>query len=140
MSIYGTLWEMRFPIDGGSGFAHPNDDRFAIPITEEAGRMFVDVCAQCVPGHIDYTGPAWEWLPPIVDEGEEAMRAVFIVCDGITTKGSERCGQEYVNPLLVLTGRQYQQIPWQELWDRIAEAVAEHTKAGREPTITRLPL
>jgi hypothetical protein len=45
------------------------------------------------------------------------------VCSPHTTKGTERCGQEYVNPLLTLKGEEYARIGWEDLWGRISKAV-----------------
>lgn len=52
------------------------------------------------------------------------LRAVFIV-DQLTTKGTERNGQEYVNPVLVLTGAEYEALSFGDLLQRIEESVAE---------------
>ncbi|MEE8583651.1 MAG: hypothetical protein V3T83_02245, partial [Acidobacteriota bacterium] len=38
-------------------------------------------------------------------------------------KGTERSGQEYRNPLLVLTGKEYAAISFVELHDRICDAL-----------------
>lgn len=52
------------------------------------------------------------------------LRAVFI-CDDLTKKGTERNGQEYVNPVLVLTGAEYHALSFGDLLERIESAVAE---------------
>jgi hypothetical protein len=51
-------------------------------------------------------------------------RAVFL-CDDLTTKGTARNGQEYVNPVLVLTWPEYEAATFSDLLDRITESVAE---------------
>lgn len=66
-------------------------------------KEFVDILVQAVPAHIDYVGPQWAFLPPPVDPNGTLVRAVFFVEAG-DDKGTERCGQEYVRPLLMLTG------------------------------------
>lgn len=102
MSIYGTLWHLNFP--------DPSD-------LEPFG---VTVYAQAVPAHIDYDGEGWEFLPPPVpDTGEAYNFRAVVLCAPWTTKGTARNGQEYVNPLLTLTGAEYRAATWIELHDRI---------------------
>jgi hypothetical protein len=72
--------------------------------------------------HIDYVGPAWEFLPAPVDPDGSVMRAVFIVEAG-DDKGTPQCRQEYVWPLLVLTGKEYDEIRFSELISRLEEAL-----------------
>lgn len=112
MSIYATLWHLYFPRDGD--WADDLDD-------------LVELYAQAVPPHIDYTGPIWDWLPPPVPDTDDlevvpTPRAVFIVGPN-TSKGTARNGQEYVNPLLVLTGEEYERIRWVDLLKRIQQAL-----------------
>lgn len=103
MSIYATLWELQVK--------HPATDEW------------VELYAQAVPAHVDYTGPAWDaWLPPPVDPDGDVFRAVFICQEGATTKGTPRCGQEYVAPLLVFTGAEYQALGIDTLLERIEQA------------------
>ena len=40
-----------------------------------------------------------------------------------TEKGTARNGQEYVEPLLVLTGDEYAAMPFQDLHDRLCDAL-----------------
>lgn len=119
MSIYATQWSLRFPRFG--------DDY--------GGCEWVEVVAQGVPGHIGTPTPEFgyedgdpygEFLPPPVEvdaEGDsEFMRAVVLVIRG-TEKGTARSGQEYVNPLLVLSGRDYGAISFVDLHERICDAL-----------------
>jgi hypothetical protein len=119
MSIYATLWKLKFPKHG--------DDHF--------GCEWIEVIAQGVPPHIGSptlgygyeTGdPYGEFLPPpiIIDEdGEgEYMRAVVFVTAG-TPKGTARSPQEYVHPLIVLTGEEYATITFDALYTRICDAL-----------------
>lgn len=108
MSIYGTSWSLQFPRDGE--YATYEDD-------------WVEVFCQVVPGHIDYTGPDWEWLPPPSGDAN-VPRAVAIVSE-YTEKGTERCGQEYVEPLLLLTWQEYQEARWSYLHQRICEELVK---------------
>jgi hypothetical protein len=91
------------------------------------GCEWIRVTAQGVPARIgtatrrfDYEGsdPYAEFLPPAVEvnvEGNsEFMRAVVIVTEE-TKKGTARSPQEYVNPLLVLSGQEYASISFAEL-------------------------
>jgi hypothetical protein len=119
MSIYATLWSLKFPKDG--------DDYFGCEWTE--------VIAQGVPAHIGSPTPGCgyedgdpyaEFLPPALQTDEngehEFMRAVVIVQEG-APKGTARSGQEYTSPLLVLTGEEYAALSFQALYERICEAL-----------------
>jgi hypothetical protein len=118
MSIYATLWTLHFPREG--------DDYY--------GCEWIEVSAQAVPGHVgtptegfgyESGDPFADFLPPAItleDEDDARLRAVFIVT-GETTKGTPRCGQEYVDPLLVLTGDEYAEIRFAELHQRICAAL-----------------
>lgn len=119
MSIYATLWRLRFPNDG--------DDYF--------GCDWVEVVAQGVPAHIGSPTPGCGYedgdpyaafLPPALltdeDGGHEYMRAVVIVRAG-TPKGTARSGQEYTSMLLVLTGQDYAGTSFEALHERICAAL-----------------
>lgn len=119
MSIYATLWTLKFPKDG--------DDYL--------GCEWIEITAQGVPPHIGSptSGCGYEdgdpyaaFLPPPVetDENGEAkyMRAVVFVTKG-TSKGTVRSGQEYENPLLVLTGQEYATITFEDLHTRLCDAL-----------------
>jgi hypothetical protein len=115
MSIYATLSE--------------------IGIRRFGDKEFVGIAIQAVPPHIDYVGPQWDFLPPPVDPDGDVMRAVFFVEPG-DEKGTERCGQEYVKPLLVLTGKEYQEIQFTDLIQRLEDAL--DTRYGKRPTAISL--
>jgi hypothetical protein len=119
MSIYATLWSLKFPRYG---------DNYV-------GCEWIGVTAQGVPAHIGTPTPGFgyedgdpyaEFLPPPVEvnaEGESKfMRAVVIITEE-TEKGTARSPQEYVNPLLVLSGRDYASISFVELHERICDAL-----------------
>jgi len=119
MSIYATLWQLRFPRTG--------DDY--------PGCEWVDVVAQGVPAHIGTPTPGYGYergdpceafLPPALrvgdDESDDGLRAVVFVTSD-TKKGTSRAGQEYESPLLVLTGVEYIAMPFQDLHDRLCEAL-----------------
>jgi hypothetical protein len=119
MSIYATLWWLKFPRYG--------DDY--------VGCEWIRVSAQGVPAHIGTSTPGFgyeegdpyaEFLPPAVEvnaEGDnEFMRAVVFVSEE-TRKGSARSGQEYVNPLLVLSGKEYAAISFVDLHTRICDGL-----------------
>ena len=93
-----------------------------IGIKRFGDKEFLDILVQGVPPHIDDVGPAWEFLPPPVDPEGTLMRAVFIVEAG-EEKGTPRCGQEYVRPLLMLTGKEYAEIRFTDLMARLEEAL-----------------
>ena len=119
MSIYATLWSLNFPRFG--------DDY--------VGCEWIRVTAQGVPPHIgtptkgfgyEEGDPYAEFLPPALvvnaDGDSEFMRAVVVVTEE-TQKGSAHSPQEYVNPLLVLSGREYASISFIELHTRICDAL-----------------
>jgi hypothetical protein len=119
MSIYATLWSIQIQ-DPASSFTSPR---------------WVKVTAQAVPPHIgsptpgcgyESGDPYGEFLPPPVETNEdgeaEYNRAVVFVTDK-TQKGTARNGQEYVDPLLVLTGEEYAKMPFQTLLEKLEEAI-----------------
>jgi hypothetical protein len=119
MSIYATLWWLKFPRYG--------DDYI--------GCEWIRVAAQGVPAHIGRPTPGFgyeagdpyaEFLPPAVEvnaEGDsEVMRAVVFVTEE-TKKGTARPPQEYGNPLLVLSGEEYESISFVELHTRICDGL-----------------
>ena len=119
MSIYSTLWHLQFPRDGD-------------PYT---GCEWVEVFAQGVPAHIGTPTPGYGYeagdpfeafLPPAIriDDAaaEENLRAVVFITS-LTKKGTPRSGQEYESPLLVLTGAEYAAMPFQDLHDRLCDAL-----------------
>ena len=119
MSIYATLWSIQIQDP-------------ALPSTIS---RWVTVAAQAVPPHIGSTtsgcgyedgDPYGDFLPPPVktnkDGKSEYNRAVVFVTDR-TRKGTARNGQEYIDPLLVLTGEEYAKMPFQTLLHKLEEAV-----------------
>jgi hypothetical protein len=116
MSIYATHWVLKFPSTG--------DDY--------SGCDWVEVVGQGVPAHIGTPSPGHGYesgdpysgfLPPAVpvpvdDEGT-TLRAMVIVRAGM----EEKVGQEYVSPLLVLSGKEYARISFPEMHDRICDAL-----------------
>ena len=115
MSIYATLWSLRFPAGG--------EDVICCD--------WVEVVAQGVPTHIGSPtiGAGYEdgdpyaaFLPPAVRADGDVLRAVVFVVAG-SPKGTPRSGQEYVSPLLVLTGAEYAAIPFAALHRRICDAL-----------------
>jgi|ERR1035437_3601780 hypothetical protein len=126
MSIYATLWQLRFPARG--------DDR--------ADCEWVVVSAQGVPAHIGSPSPGagyekedpyGAFLPPPVSVDSEDtapfMRAVVFVTEN-TKKGTERSGQEYQNPLLVMPGEEYSRATFVELHERICDELRSRGHFG----------
>jgi hypothetical protein len=102
MSIYATLWKLRFPKEGDY----------------HSGCEWTEVTAQGVPPHIgsptpgagyEQGDPFSAFLPPpiAVDSDGDAphMRAVVVVTE-FTRKGTDRSPQEHQSPLLVLSGEE----------------------------------
>ena len=112
MSIYATLWKLKFP-------RHGND---------YPGCEWITVTAQGVPSHIGAEGddPFADFLPPPVRARKEAeperLRAVVFVTEH-TPKGTARNPQEYVAPLLVLAGDTYADITFEALHVRVCDAL-----------------
>lgn len=95
----------------------------------------MQVTAQAVPPHIGSPTPGCgyedgdpygDFLPPPVETDEHGEadyhRAVVFITDE-TEKGTKRSGQEYVDPLLVLTGEEYAKMPFQVLLEKLEEAI-----------------
>lgn len=119
MSIYATLWRLKFPRYGD---VHTGCD-------------WIEVTAQGVPPHIGsstsglgYEGgdPYADFLPPapVTDQDGQAefMRA-FVIITEERVKGTVRHPQEYSNPLLMLDGKQYASMTFDELHNRICDAL-----------------
>jgi hypothetical protein len=129
MSIYATLWKLKFPKEG---------DDFT-------GCDWIEVIAQAVPPHLgspslgagyEPDDPYGAFLPPPVAVGSEGnaphMRAVVFITE-FTQKGTERSGQEYQSPLLVLTGEEYDRITFADLHERICSAL----RGNRAPVVAQ---
>ena len=127
MSIYATLWRLKFPKFGDLYTACE----------------WIAVTAQGVPPHIGSPTPGLgyengdpfaDFLPPAVvtnEDGEaQHLRAVVIVTEN-TKKGTSRNSQEYVDPLLTLAGQEYANLPFPELYQRICDALR-----GNRPAVT----
>lgn len=119
MSIYATLWHLRFPRHGDA----------------YVSCEWVNVLAQGVPAHIGAPTPRYRYesgdpyeafLPPAlrIESGvsEDDLRAVVFIVSA-SKKGTVRSGQEYESPLLVLTGTEYAGMPFQVLHDRLCTAL-----------------
>ena len=115
MSIYATLWRVQFPRYG--------DDHTACE--------WVEVLAQGVPGHIGTPSPGHgyedadpfaDFLPPPIvlapDDRGDKLRAVVVV-----REGTPKYGQRYIDPLLVLTGEEYETSTFAELHRRICDTL-----------------
>ena len=132
MSIYATLWTLKFPKEGD----------------EHLGCEWIEVRAQAVPAHIGSPTPGCGYedgdpyaafLPPAVvtdaDGNAPYHRAVLIVTE-YSIKGTERSGQEYASPLLLLNGEEYAGMTFQELHARISRAL----RGNRSPVLMELLL
>ncbi len=108
MSIYATLWELKFPLYGQS---HTDCE-------------WETVLAQGVPDHIGEDGDAGHlaFLPPRASSIESGLRAVVFV-RALQPKGTQRSAQEYPNPLLVLTGKEYSSASFGSLHERLTNAL-----------------
>ena len=143
MSIYATLWKLRFPKDGD----------------HHSGCEWIEVTAQGVPPQIGSPTPGAGheqddlfagFLPPPIalDSDGEApqMRAVVVVTE-FTPKGTDRSPQEYQSPLLVLSGEDYSRMTFADLYEKICIAlrgnrtaiVAEILRPDGSSSIIRQP-
>ena len=116
MSIYATQWTLKFPRFGD----------------EHSKCEWVRVIGQGVPNHVgtptdgygyESGDPYSGFLPsavPVIDEGDEGARLRAIV---IVREDTEKVGQEYIGPLVVLSGEEYAATPFQVLHDRICDAL-----------------
>ena len=119
MSIYATYGELWLPVSTKvNNYPHLSQNGLA------------HIYIQAVPAHIDDVGDIWEWLPPPVSEHASFPRAVFFT-GPYTTKSTERNGQEHVNPILVITGKEYVDTPWPEMFDRLCDATWTHVWEGQ---------
>jgi hypothetical protein len=115
VSIYATRWILKFPRHGDY----------------HSGCEWVEVAGQGVPAHIGTPTPGHGYesgdpyagfLPPAVPvpEGDDGRaRRALVIIGGAT----EKVGHEYVRPLLVLSGREYAETPFDELHERICDAL-----------------
>ena len=130
MSIYATLWTLKFPMDG---------DDFP-------GCQWIRVRAQGVPAHIgsptlgcgyEEGDPYGSFLPPpvIVDATGygQHLRAVVFVTEN-TAKGTERSAQEFEGPLLTLTGKEYARISFEDLRCRLCQVL----RGNRAPIVAEI--
>lgn len=119
MSIYATLWKLKFPEHGDY----------------HLGCDWIIVTAQGVPAHIGSPTPGLGYedgdpysafLPPPLETNEQGghafMRAVVFVTER-TTKGTARGPQEYVDPLLILTGEEYATLSFDDLYEKVCVAL-----------------
>jgi hypothetical protein len=115
MSIYATCWVLKFPRFGD---VHEGCD-------------WIEVIGQGVPAHIGTPSPEYGYetgdpyaafLPPAipvpVDYDGTSLRAMVVVRDETSKRG-----QEYIEPLLVLSGTDYARIPFPVLHERICDAL-----------------
>lgn len=132
MSIYATLWTLKFPSEGDASFDCD----------------WIAVRAQAVPPHIgtptprhgyEQGDPYREFLPPPVEVDAHGTapydRAVVFVTEH-SIKGTERHPQEYAGPLLVLTGEEYARTSFAELHRRLCDAL----RGNRAPVVAEVRL
>jgi len=132
MSIYATLWKLKFPKEGDN----------------HLGCEWIEVTAQAVPPHIgspmpgcgyESGDPYAAFLPPALqtnaDGGAPFERAVVFVTEH-SLKGTPRSPQEYASPLLLLSGEEYLRITFAELHQKICDAL----RGNRSPIVAEVLL
>jgi hypothetical protein len=130
MSIYATLWTLKFPKEGDV----------------HLGCDWIEVTAQGVPPHIGSPVPGLGYedgdpyaafLPRPVETDADGsapfMRAVVFITEH-TVKGTDRSGQEYASPLLVLTGEEYAHMSFELLHARLCDAL----RGSRAPVVAEI--
>ena len=132
MSIYATLWTLKFPKEGD----------------EHMRCEWIEVSAQAVPAHVGSPAPGCGYengdpyaafLPPAVAtdaDGDAPFHRAVIIVTEYSIKGTERSGQEYVSPLLRLTGEEYARMTFQALHERICDAL----RGNRPPVLMEVLL
>ena len=132
MSIYATLWKLKFPKKGD----------------EHRGCDWIEVTAQAVPPHIGSPTPGCGYeagdpyaafLPPALAtdaEGDAPFHRAVVFVTEYSLKGTARSGQEYASPLLLLPGEEYARIPFAELHQRLCDAL----RGNRAPVVAELLL
>ena len=115
MSIYATLWTLKFPKGGNDYF----------------GCDWIEVFAQGVPAHVGSPTPGQgyedgdpyaDFLPPAipVPEGYDGNQLRAVV---IATEETNKVIQRYEQPLMTLTGGEYAALLFHELHERICDAL-----------------
>ncbi len=132
ISIYATLWKLKFPKEG--------DEHF--------GCDWIEVTAQSAPPHIGSPTPGCGYedgdpyaafLPPALAtnaDGEAPFDRAVVFVTEYSIKGTPRGGQEYASPLLVLTGEEYARLTFAELHRRLCDALREN----RSPVVAEILL
>jgi hypothetical protein len=130
MSIYATLWKLKFPKEGD----------------EHLDCEWIEVTAQAVPPHVgsptpgngyEKGDPFVQFLPPAINtnaDGEAVHNRAVVFVTEYTIKGTERSGQEYASPLLMLTGEEYSRIIFEELHRLICDAL----RGNRSPVVAEV--
>jgi hypothetical protein len=130
MSIYATVWKLKFPKEGD----------------EHMDCEWIEVTAQAVPPHVGSPSPGSGYengdpfaafLPPALEtnsDGEAPHNRAVVFVTEYSIKGTTRSGQEYVSPLLVLTGEEYDRITFEELHRRICDAL----RGNRSPVVAEV--
>lgn len=151
MSIYATGWILRLPVDVPCAPEEKEADYYA-PGDDISGpgrptrERWIEVVFQHVPNHInEENGYDWDWLPLFVHKdgcvrkvstqryvggpsaGEEFTwidcecgdRCVFVLDEDHESKA----GQRYPEPLLVLTGAEYESARFGDLLLRVTNAL-----------------
>jgi len=143
MSIYGTIGEFRLPVllspekAQEVGLVAPNEPigRMWGSGDDEEGdgrpclETWVLVLIQCVPAHIQDTGPGWDFLPPPVEDTADGPARAILFVRAVAGKGTARNPQEYRETLLCMTGAEYRAASFGEVLWRVQEAL--DTALGR---------
>jgi hypothetical protein len=108
VSIYATLWELQFPVSGQS---HTDCE-------------WESVVAQGVPDYVGEEGPEdhLAFLPAREESMAGGLRAVVFIRK-LQPKGTDHSAQEYPDPLLTLTGKEYEALSFGALHEKLMDAL-----------------
>ena len=132
MSIYATLWKLKFPKEGDN----------------HLGCEWIEVTAQAVPPHIgspmpgcgyESGDPYAAFLPPALQtnaDGEAPFERAVVFVTEHSLKGTPRSPQECASPLLLLSGEEYLRITFAELHQKICDAL----RGNRSPIVAEVLL
>lgn len=74
------------------------------------------------------------WTLKFPKEGDAPFHRAVVIVTEHSVKGTSQSGQEYVSPLLALTGEEYVRLKFDELHERICDAL----RGNRPPVIAEI--
>src|SRR5687768_12916550 len=115
MSIYATQWTLKFPRYGD---AHSACGRVAV-----IGQGGPPHTGTATPGYGYESGDPYSSFLSTCGAGSGRGGITVAPCPGHRPRSNGKVGQEYIGPLIVLSGEEYDATPFQVLYDRICDAL-----------------